>query len=69
MPWLQRTLLRPAQVAALLQVSRRTVAQWARAGKLSWISTPGGHRRFRADDVVALVQRLTVTVPGDPVDR
>lgn len=56
--WLERTLLRPGQVAALLQVSRRTVATWARAGVLPSLATPGGHRRFRAADVRALVERL-----------
>ena len=58
--FLGETLLRPGQVAALLQVSRRSVAEWARAGMLPWIETPGGHRRFRADDVRALIDSLTV---------
>lgn len=55
--WLDAHLLRPGQVALLFQVSRRTVSDWARAGLLPWILTPGGHRRFRARDVRALVER------------
>lgn len=59
--WLERTLLRPGQVAILLQVSRRSVAAWAQDGRLPSITTPGGHRRFRADDVRRLIETLTVT--------
>ena len=53
--WIDEQLLRPGQVAALFQVSRRTVSDWARAGKLDAIITPGGHRRFRARQVRALL--------------
>lgn len=63
--WLERTLLRPGQVAILMQVSRRSVAKWAREGRLPSIVTPGGHRRFRADDVRQLVETLTVSVRDD----
>lgn len=61
--WLEGTLLRAGEVAALLQVSRRSVAAWAAAGKIPFIETPGGHRRFRASDVQRLIQSLTVN-PG-----
>jgi len=37
-------LLTPAEVAAMLRVDPKTVTRWARAGKLSSIRTPGGHR-------------------------
>jgi len=47
-------------------VSRRTVSDWARAGKLDAIITPGGHRRFRATQVRALLesQMVAATVPA-----
>lgn len=64
--WLEETLLRPGQVAVLLQVSRRSVAYWAQCGKLPFIETPGGHRRFRASDVRSLIDALTmhsITLP------
>ncbi|GGM53756.1 BldC family transcriptional regulator [Dactylosporangium sucinum] len=48
-------LLMPAQVAALFRVSPKTVTRWARAGKLSAIKTLGGHRRFKAAEVRALL--------------
>jgi excisionase family DNA binding protein len=56
--FLEARLLRAGEVAALLQVSRRSVAAWAQRGFLPFIETPGGHRRFRAADVRALVASL-----------
>ncbi len=44
-------LLTPAEVADLLGVDTRTVARWARAGRLPALRTLGGHRRFRERDV------------------
>jgi excisionase family DNA binding protein len=58
--WIDEQLLRPGQVAALFQVSRRTISDWARAGKLDAIITPGGHRRFRAKQVRALLESQMV---------
>jgi excisionase family DNA binding protein len=43
-------LLRPAEVAELFGVRVPTVARWAREGRLGFVLTPGGHRRYlRAD--------------------
>ena len=50
-------LLTPAQVAALFRVDAKTVTRWARAGRLEPVRTPGGHRRYRAAQVHALLQR------------
>jgi excisionase family DNA binding protein len=47
-------LLKPAQVAALFNVDPKTVSSWGDAGKLTVIKTLGGHRRFRASEVMAL---------------
>ena len=49
-------LLRPNEVAALFQVSPKTVTRWARAGKITSLRTLGGHRRFRESEVRALLQ-------------
>jgi len=54
-------LLTPAEVAALFRVDPKTVTRWAKAGKLSAIRTLGGHRRYRA----AEVQALLAGVQGD----
>ncbi|MCW2846550.1 MAG: DNA-binding protein, partial [Marmoricola sp.] len=48
-------LLTPAEVAAMLFVDPKTVTRWARAGKLDAIRTPGGHRRYRRTDVLAIM--------------
>lgn len=32
------------------------VTRWAKVGKLSCIRTPGGHRRYRADEVHRLLR-------------
>jgi excisionase family DNA binding protein len=48
-------LLTPGEVAALFRVDPKTVTRWAAAGRISSIRTPGGHRRFRASEVHALL--------------
>lgn len=63
--WAGARWLRPGEVAALLQVSRRTVSDWARAGRLESLMTPGGHRRFRADHVRALLESLAAEVSAN----
>ena len=45
-------LLTPGQAATMLYVHARTVARWAKAGKLSSVLTPGGHRRFALSEVL-----------------
>ena len=59
-------LLRAGEVAVLLQVSRRSVAAWASRGLIPFIETPGGHRRFRAADIRALVASLEKAPPEPP---
>lgn len=48
-------LLTPAEVATLFRVDPKTVTRWAAAGRLESIKTPGGHRRFSAGQVYALL--------------
>lgn len=45
------TLLTPKDVANQLGVSPVTVRVWAQDNKLPFIITPGGHRRFKQEDV------------------
>lgn len=72
--------LTPRQVAELLRVSPVTVRHWALDGKLRFVTTPGGHRRFSYADIekfardngVSLVhgkaQGLRVLVVDDNVE-
>jgi excisionase family DNA binding protein len=49
-------LLRTREVAVLFQVSERAVTDWARRGRIPSVRTPGGHRRYPADEVWALLR-------------
>lgn len=48
-------LLTPGEVAALFGVDPKTVTRWATAGKLRAQRTLGGHRRYHAEEVYALL--------------
>lgn len=48
-------LLTPGEVARMFRVDPKTVTRWAKAGRIRSIRTPGGHRRFRASDVHAML--------------
>jgi excisionase family DNA binding protein len=65
-------LLTPAEVAALFRVDPKTVTRWAKAGKLTSIRTLGGHRRYRAAEVRALLDNVpaprTSTEDSGPPD-
>jgi len=57
-------LLTPAEVAAMFRVDPKTVTRWAKAGKLASIRTLGGHRRYRASEVEALLNGMTTESGG-----
>ena len=52
--------LRAAEVAAILQVSPKTVSRWAKEGKLPFLKTLGGHRRYPAAEIRQLADELQV---------
>jgi excisionase family DNA binding protein len=54
-----RTWLRASEAAARLHVSPKTVARWAKEGRLEHRRTLGGHRRFDPELLDALVDALT----------
>ena len=58
-------LLTPREVAAMFRVDPKTVTRWAKAGKLPSVRTLGGHRRYRAGDVEALLKGETLRAAGD----
>lgn len=49
-------LLRPGEVAKFLAVNPKTVARWAKDGKIGFVTTAGGHRRFHPDDLREFLQ-------------
>jgi excisionase family DNA binding protein len=51
--------LRTSEVALRLQVSPKTVARWAKEGRLPYLATLGGHRRFPATVIDDLVGNLS----------
>ena len=52
----EEDLLTSAEVGAMFRVDPKTVTRWALAGWIGSIRTPGGHRRYRAAEVRALLR-------------
>ncbi len=53
-----------SQVAERLHVSPKTIARWAKQGKLAHRRTLGGHRRYDPTDIDRLVEQLTQPTTG-----
>jgi excisionase family DNA binding protein len=49
-------LMTPGEVAMLFRVDPKTVSRWAISGRIPSVRTPGGHRRFREEDVRGLMR-------------
>ena len=65
-------MLTTGQVAELFAVDPKTVTRWARDGKLPYLATPGGHRRFSEDVISSYMQERHVVRINDqeiPVAR
>jgi len=67
-PTTPRKLLTPAEVANMFRVDPKTVTRWAQAGKLTSIRTMGGHRRYSAVEVHALLG-ITPAAPEPEPER
>ena len=52
--------LHTAEVADILHVSPKTVSRWAKEGKLPFLKTLGGHRRYPAVEIRQLADDLQV---------
>ena len=57
--------LRTAQVAELLHVSPKTVSRWAQEGRLPYLRTLGGHRRYPDAEIWALLETLSEPSAAD----
>lgn len=53
-------LLSRKEVAALFDVSPHTVYRWAREGRLPYLLTPGGRRRYPREEVERLAAASTL---------
>ncbi len=42
----------PREAMQLLQVSEKTLRDWANSGKVNTIRTPAGHRRYDIDSIL-----------------
>jgi excisionase family DNA binding protein len=52
--------LHTAEVADILHVSPKTVSRWAKEGRLPFLKTLGGHRRYPAAEIRQLAAELQV---------
>lgn len=55
-----RRLLTPSEVALMFRVDPKTVTRWGNSGRLSSIRTPGGHRRYDAEECEQLLNGTRV---------
>lgn len=62
-------LLTPREVAGIFGVRTTTIARWAREGTLTALVTPGGHRRYRHQDVRRLLDEQEQATPLDEDER
>lgn len=49
-------LLKPCEAAMLFGVRPATLSRWARAGRLAWTLTPGGHRRYQRSEIQKMIE-------------
>jgi len=64
-----RDYMTVSEVATLFHVSTKTVVRWANDGRLPYMSTLGGHRRFpRAEIEHLLAGQQHMPVDRDPAD-
>jgi excisionase family DNA binding protein len=49
-----------SRVAKMFSVSPSTVTRWADEGKLTYIRTLGGHRRYQKEGIIELVRMLNM---------
>ena len=52
--------LHTAEVADILHVSPKTVSRWAKEGRLPFLKTLGGHRRYPEAEIRQLANELQV---------
>ena len=58
----EREYLTPGEVARALHVSPKTIIRWANDGRIPYMMTLGGHRRFLRKDIEEVVARMEAGV-------
>lgn len=48
------------EAAELCNVTRFSIINWAKTGKLKSCTTPGGHRRIFRGDLLAFIKTLSI---------
>jgi excisionase family DNA binding protein len=66
----ENQLLTPLQAAKICNVSKQTLVTWDNLGKIPAVKTPGGHRRFRLQDIMVKISNRhllhTTQIPENP---
>lgn len=62
-------LLSPEQVGKIYGVDSKTVSRWADEGRISYLRTPGGHRRFFEADILAGLKAAYAKTNPEPTDK
>lgn len=57
-------LLTVGQVAEILNVDVTTISDWARNGKIAFVTLPSGQRRYRREDIEAILAGTPSTEAG-----
>ena len=66
---LAEPLLWPREVAPLVGVTPKVVSQWARRGRLGYVRTIGGQRRYPASEVIRVLRQLEHPDPERAVEE
>jgi len=61
-------MLTSTKIGRLLGLSKKTVLDLAREGRIPSIILPSGHRRFDADEVKAALKDTQVSVDAEGLD-
>jgi excisionase family DNA binding protein len=65
----ERQYLSRSEVAKMFQVSPSTITRWADEGKLPYVKTLGGHRRYEVGAIEAIVKGLVRQRAGEEASR
>ena len=63
---MKREIISTNAAASILGVGSTTIKRWSDEGRISSLRTAGGHRRFRLQDIQALLQREQVQLESEP---